>query len=316
MPELEERQIRDYVLSQWFPGKLTDDQVEIVQKIGCRRVGAITYDLYDVWMSSGQRWWVITNHTNLYPQEDFKSIDQVFTYHLGLMQITNEQFKTEPDELQAKYVSKPWRQFMRAADAMAEAEEAEDYQAVGMRCREAILTLAREHQDAEWVRVLDNRPKADDGKDWLRIYADSLTTGRPRDYMRALADKTLALAHWQTHYNKSTEWDAQLVLDATAQLLNTFTLLRVRYEQGSAERCPECDSYQLMEDTSELIERDGHYGNYGMWLHDVCLSCGWESEKKFDQWSRERLQRLVDYHTEKWSPPQRSMEELEVPSDD
>ncbi len=92
------------------------------------------------------------------------------------MQITNEQFKTEPDELQAEYVSKSWRQFMRAVDAMAEAEEAEDYQAVGMRRREAILTLAREHQDAEWVRVPDDRPKAGD-VDWLRIYADSLTTG-------------------------------------------------------------------------------------------------------------------------------------------
>jgi hypothetical protein len=80
------------------------------------------------------------------------------------------------------------------------------------------------------------------------------------------------------------------VLDATARLLNTFTLLRVRCEQGSTERCPESDSNQLMEDTGDLVERDGHYG---MWLHDVRLSCGWESEKKFDQWSRERLQRLV-----------------------
>jgi hypothetical protein len=198
IPELEELQIRDYVSSQRFPGKLKDDQVEIVQKVDRRRVGSITYDLYDVWMSSGQRWWVITNHTNLYAQEDFRNIDQVFTYHLGLMQITNEQFKTEPDELQAEYVSKSWRQFMRAVDAMAEAEEAEDYQAVGMRCREAILTLAREHQDAEWVRVPDDRPKAGD-VDWLRIYADSLTTGRPRDYMRALADKP-----WHLHTGRRT----------------------------------------------------------------------------------------------------------------
>lgn len=72
IPELEELQIRDYVSSQRFPGKLKDDQVEIVQKVDRRRVGSITYDLYDVWMSSGQRWWVITNHTNLYAQEDFK----------------------------------------------------------------------------------------------------------------------------------------------------------------------------------------------------------------------------------------------------
>lgn len=314
MSELEERGIRNYVMSQRFPARPKDDQVEVVQKVGRRRVEGTTYDLYDVWMSSGQRWWVITHHTNLYAQEDFKSIDQAFTYHLGLMRVTNEQFKTEPDELQAEYVSRPWRRFMRAVDAMREAEEAEDYQAVGMRCREALITLAREHQAAEWVRVPDERPLAGDAKNWLRIYADSLTTGRPRDYMRALAQRTWEIANWLTHYTDATEWDAQLVLDATAQLLNTFTLLRVRYEQGSAERCPECDSYQLMQDfDDELTAAEGRVGAF---LWNVCLSCGWQSEKEFDNWSIERMQRMADYVEGKCSPPKRSMEELEVPSDD
>jgi len=314
MSELEERGIRDYVMSQRCPAGPKDDQVEVVQKVGRRRVGGTTYDLYDVWMCSGQRWWVITNYTNLYPQEDFKSIDQVFTYHLGLMRVASEQFKTKPDELQVEYVNRPWRRFMSAVDAMGEAEEAEDYQAVGMRCREALVTLAREHQDAEWVHVPDERPLAGDAKAWLRIYADSLTVGRPRDYMRTLADRTWALANWQTHYTESTEWDAQLVLDATARLLNTFALLRVRYEQGSTKRCPECDSYQLMEDfDEELIATEGRVGRY---LWNVCVSCGWESEKEWDNWTVERLQRMADYIEGKWSPPKRSMEELEVPSED
>jgi hypothetical protein len=126
MSELEERGIRDYVMSQRCPARPEDDQVEVVQKVGRCRVGGTTYDLYDVRMSSGLRWWVITHHTNLYAQEDFKSIDQAFTYHLGLMRVINEQFKTESDELQAEYVSRPWRRFMRAVDAMGEAEEAED----------------------------------------------------------------------------------------------------------------------------------------------------------------------------------------------
>jgi len=313
MSELEERGIRDYVISQRCPTEPEDDQVEVVQKVGRRRVGGARYDLYDVWMSSGLRWWVITNYTNLYSQDDFKSLDQVFTYHLGLMRVTREQLETEPDELQAEYVNRPWRLFMSAVDAMGEAEEAEDYQAVGMRCREALVTLAREHQDAEWVRVPDERPLVGDAKVWLRIYADSLTTGRPRDYMSALADRTWALANWQTHYTESTEWDAQLVLDATARFLNTFALLRVRYEQGSAERCPECGSYQLMEDfDEELTLAEGRVGRF-FW--NVCLSCRWQSEKEFDNWSAERLRRMADYIDGKWSPPKRSMEELD-PGDD
>jgi hypothetical protein len=291
MSEPEERGIRDYVKSQKPPD--SDGEVSLVQKVGRRRVGATTHELYDVWMSSGSRWWVITHHTNLYSQNDFQSLGQAFTYHLGLMRVVAEQFKVQPDEIQAEFVSKPWRRFARASEAMSDADEAEDYQAVGIRCREALIALAREYQDADWVRVVSERPKVADAKGWMRIYADSLTTGRPRDYMRALVDKTWDLAVWLQHYTDATEWDAQLLLDATAQFLNTFTLLMVRHEHGSEARCPQCDSYQLMEDNGDLIEHNGHYG---MWLHDVCLSCGWKSEKRFDQWSAERLRRLIDYH--------------------
>jgi hypothetical protein len=264
-------------------------------------------------MSSGERWWVITNHTNLYRQEDFHSVDQAFTYHLGEMQVIQEQSRTEPDEIQAEYVSRPWRRFKRAVEAMDHAEEAEDYQAVGMRCRETLISLCAEHQNAEWVRLSGEPPKASDAKQWLRIYADSLTTGQPRDYLRVLAERTWDIANWLTHYTKATEWDAQLVLDATAQLLNTFALVRHRYERGSAERCPNCDSYQLMEDfDQELTMADGKVGIY-YW--NVCLACGWKSEKWWDNWTAERLRRLVAYAEGSWSPPQRSMEELDPGED-
>jgi hypothetical protein len=69
------------------------------------------------------------------------------------MQVIREQFKTEPDEIHTEYVGRPWRRFRRAVEAMDDAEEAEDYQAVGMRCREALITLGAEHQDAAWVRL-------------------------------------------------------------------------------------------------------------------------------------------------------------------
>lgn len=305
-PGPEEQGIQDYVASQ--TPQDSDDRVSLVQKVGRRRVGATTHDLYDVWMTSGQRWWVITHHTNLYAQDDFNSLDQAFTYHLGLMRILAEQFRVEPDEIQAEFVAKPWRRFGRAVDVMTHAEEAEDYQAVGIHCREALIAFGQEHRTAEWVRIPEDEPKGADAKGWMRIYADSLTTGRPRDYMRALADRTWDLAVWLQHYSAATEWDAQLVLDATSQLLNTFSLLRVRHEHGSSERCPQCDSYQLMEDSGDLVEREKHFG---VWVWQVCLSCGWKSAEQFDQWPAERLQRFVDYHTGAWSPAKRSMEELD-----
>lgn len=194
-------------------------------------------------------------------------------------------------------MSKPWRRYARAQEVMSEAVEAEDYQAVGVRCREALIALAKEDVNADWVRLPDELPQGSSVKEWMRIYADSLTIDRPRAYIRTLAEKTWDLANWLQHYSGATEWDAQLVLDATGQLLNTFTLLRIRRENESAEQCPDCDSRQLMEDSTGLIERDGHFGSEE-W--DVCLSCGWQSEHKYEQWPHDRLQRYVDYHTGKW----------------
>ena len=83
----------------------------------------LPYDVYDVLMTSAKRWWVITHHTNLYAQSDFKSMDQAFTYHLGMMRVLNEQFKTEPDELQAEYVNRPWRRLQSAFSGQHEEGE-------------------------------------------------------------------------------------------------------------------------------------------------------------------------------------------------
>ncbi len=134
MPEgPDERRIREYVLSQRPPN--SDERVVVVQKVGRRRVGQRDRDLYDVRMSNDDRWWVIADMTNLYSQADFQDLDQAFVYHLGLNQVLAEQFKVEPDEGQVEHLSTPWRKYARAVKAMAEAEESEDFQGVGVRCR-------------------------------------------------------------------------------------------------------------------------------------------------------------------------------------
>lgn len=293
MSEQEEHAIRQYVESE--TSRDHDDPVSLVQRVGRRRVGGRAHELYDVWTANGGRWWVITNMTNLYSQSDFNSIDEAFTYHLGLCLILGERFKVEADEEQAEVVSRAWRRYAKAAEAMSEAEEAEDFQAVGIRCREALLALARQHADATWVSPRTEPPKAGDFKGWLGVYSASLTTGRAGAYLRGVAEKTWDLVVWLQHYGDATEWDAELVLDATAHLLRSFTLIRVRYERGAMRRCPECDSYRVTEE-GDAEERDGRLGYAA---NDVCLACGWTSERQFEEWSREHLQRMVDYATDK-----------------
>ena len=188
MTEQEEREIRQYVASQTSD---RENEVQLVQRVGRRRVAGYTHDLYDVWMSKGDRWWVITGMTNLYSQKEFHDLDQVFTFHLGLCALLREKFRIEAHEELAEHIGRAWRRYAKAVDAMSEAEEAEDFQAVGIRCREALLALIRDHAKAEWLAGPETPPKAADFEGWVELHAQAVASGRMRSYLRELGQEDL-----------------------------------------------------------------------------------------------------------------------------
>jgi hypothetical protein len=313
MSSLEEREIRDYVASQQDAFGLEDQNVEIVQRVGRRRISGKTYVIYDVKMSGGSRWWVITEHINLYSQHHYPRIDDALTHHIGLMSVVNEQFRIQPDEEQVAPARAALRRYESAVSAMAEAVEAEDFQSVGIRCRDALIALGMAYVDDEWVVFADGdeRPKAADAKGWLRIYADSLSGNkRQHDFVRALVEKAWDAIVALQHDSNATEWDAEVVLIATQAIFRTFGTLLTKQRYGEAERCPECDSYRLRDDSdgSGLTMEDGRVGT---WVWRTCESCGWESEKEWDNWDAERLRRMADYLSGKERPPRWTMKELD-----
>ena len=314
MSKLEERDIRDYVTSQQGAFGLDGQDVELVQRVGRRRISGRTYSIYDVRMSEGSRWWVITDHLNMYSQEHHASIDDALTHHLGLMSVIGEAFRVNPDTDHVVPVRKALRRYESAVSAMAEAVEAEDFQAVGIRCRDALIALGMAYVDQTWVVIPPDveRPKAADAKGWLKIYADSLTTGsrRQRDYVRAIVEKSWDAAVALQHDSNATEWGAELVLLATQTIFRTFAILLTKERYGGSERCPECDSYRLREDSAGdgLIMENGRVG-FCTWV--TYESCGWQSEKEWDNWDAERLQRMADYLSGDYRPPRRTMEELD-----
>jgi hypothetical protein len=109
---------------------------------------------------------------------------------------------------------------------MNDAEESEDYQAVGVKCRDALIALSKEHAAAEWVGDVNNPPKAADFKGWGNIFADRLSeAGRLRSYLKAIVDKTWNLTVWLQHNSNATSVDADIVIEATAQVIGTFAKL-------------------------------------------------------------------------------------------
>jgi len=289
MPDIsepEERSIRDYVNSQ----SPEDNQAVLVQKVGSRRVLGHRRDLFDVHCAQS-RWWVITDPTNLYSQDDFPQIEQALTFHIGLGAVLAERSRSalEDAEIEAQ-VASSWRRFQQAVDTMNDAEESEDFQAVGVKCRDALIALAKDHAVAGWLGEVTQPPKAADFKGWGNIFAERLSEGRMRNYLKALVDKTWDLTVWLQHNSNATPLDADIVLEATGQLIGALAKLIHRHEVGEPARCPRCDSYRVRED----VENDDV--NEGFWNSDVCAACGWRSERFFTSWAHHfEGTDLIDY---------------------
>src|SRR5215212_8498824 len=76
--EQERGRILDYMSSQ-----APDETIELIQKVYSEQVYTIRHDIWDVHTDQG-RWWVMTNPTNLYSQDQFPNMDLALTFHVGL----------------------------------------------------------------------------------------------------------------------------------------------------------------------------------------------------------------------------------------
>jgi hypothetical protein len=127
-PPHQQRAIIDYFLSQSPDGT----EVHRAEKVASERIYGIKHDVWDVDSSDG-RWWVITNPTNLYSQEmtPTPSMDHAFALHIGVTArlLARQHLEAPVDGPPRELVSRAWRKFEQSAEALNEADEAEDFQA-------------------------------------------------------------------------------------------------------------------------------------------------------------------------------------------
>lgn len=294
--EWEERNIRQYVESQLHDD---EDGVTLVQRVGEERVLSRTHLMYDVHTVKG-RWWVITEPTNLYDQERFPELDYTLSFHLGLQLRIAQRSRVEAGDDRREHAEGAWRRYVAAVEAMNTANDAEDFQAIGVKCREALLALARENHDASWVGEVADPPKRDDLKGWMTIFAAKLLPDRrQRAYLKDVTEKTWDMAVGLQHNTNATPLDAEWTLDAVEHVLSSFMLARIKHERGAPARCLRCGSYRLVGE-GEVDVADDEEG-YASWT--TCAACGWESERDFEPFSEWRAR--VGPNLEKYLNPGR-----------
>lgn len=273
--DVEAQRIREYI--EWQTHG--EEAVLHVEKLASERVFARDYDVWDV-HTDKERWWVITNPTNLYSQALMPSLDYTLSFHIGLMARVAARREPEGTEAEQEFLLVTTRKMVQASEAFDKADESEEFQAVGMRCRECLLALIRELTTDGDIVSGPELPKAGDFPAWNDRIANDIAPGSSaehvRAYLKGTGDRAWRLVNWLTHATNSTRSDAELAVSATSHVINNYALAVLKKRINAPERCGRCNSYKITLDWRPDLGKTGLYISR-------CESCGAEKRPAHDR---------------------------------
>lgn len=266
--EREAQAIREYVELE-----SPKEKVSYLEKVATEHLFDRRLDAWDV-HTNGGRYWIITNPTNLYSQKLFPSLDYTLSFHIGLTARMMAKRRGADDDEQQDRLAAAWRRWTQAAEALDRADEAEEFQAVGMRCRECLLAMVRAIATDTMVPTGHNRPKNADFVHWSELIADTVARGpsaaEVRGYLKTLAKSTWQLVSWLTHVSGAVRFDGHMAVEATQATLAAFSRAVLRHERATPDRCPRCHSYRIGSEHVPGLGIDPPYVAF-------CESCGWNT---------------------------------------
>jgi hypothetical protein len=260
--------VKEYMQSQ-----APDLDVTFVQKVYSENVLHVRHDVWDV-HTNVDRWWVITEPMNLYSQDQFPNMDLALTFHIGLCLRIPRSERQQLSELPVEPFAEAYRHLEEAHDALRQSSEIGDYQAIGVRCREALLAFVAAAQTVIPWTSNDEPPKKADLKGWAdHIYNVSLAGAEHehrRHLYKTLLESAWKFVNWLTHA-KSSHWhDAEAGIAATENAIALSTSAVIRHLRGVPEQCPQCGSQRLSPERGyrqDLPDVE--------WERPVCDKCGW-----------------------------------------
>lgn len=222
----EAEDVRSYM--EW---QAPDEHVKHVEKVATESIYGQKMTAWDVRTSEG-KWWVITNPTNLYSQKLFPSLDYTLSFHVGVTTRMSQAEITTAQEDKHGEVN-----FL--ADTIADirltyfnAEKVEDFQAVGMKCRECLLELVRKIREQITLPKDVEIPQSANFNGWCEIIANYVAAGasndRIRGYLKSTSKAAWELVNWLTHTKSADGISAMVTVDATENIAMSFIMVSLR----------------------------------------------------------------------------------------
>jgi hypothetical protein len=262
-----EGDITDYV-----HGQARDETVQHIEKIKEEVVLGEKYEVWDV-ITDKDRWWVITNHTNLYSQRHFRSLDYTLSFHLGLMLRIRSKPNTA-DSSEPSPFDEVFRRREQAQHRSDTAVEAEDHQAVGMQLRECLISLIGALRRRVKLPSEVERPQEANFIDWSEVILNQLCPGESnkelRKHLKNTAKETWQLVNWLTHDRNANDTASTIAIQSCSTIVGHFIHILERERTGNADGCPLCKSRNIRTHFDISIKPDGDY-------YMTCGVCDWSN---------------------------------------
>jgi hypothetical protein len=261
---------------EYMRSEAPDLTVTFVQKVYAENVLHVRHDVWDV-HTNVDRWWVITQPTNLYAQEQFPNMDLALTFHIGLCLRIPRSERQQLSELTVEPFAECFRNLREASDALAHAGEVSDYQAIGVRCREALLAFTNAAQIVMPWTSSEQAPKQADLKAWADHICSVALVGASQEHRRhlfkALLEDAWKFTNWLTHARSSNWYDAEAAIATSENAVGLCTSAVIRYIRGVPEHCPACGS-------ERLVPERGYHDDFPdvEWEQPTCPKCGWRGK--------------------------------------
>jgi hypothetical protein len=265
---------REQDIARYVEIEAPDEQVQHVEMIKHEIILGDRYEIWDI-TTDKNRWWVITNLTNLYSQKHFPSLDYTLSFHVGLMM----RLRSRPRGADADEPSPFDEVFRRQEQAKNQYEasvEAVDYQAVGMQLRECLISLIAAVRRRVEVEIDANsvRPQDANVKEWSELLLDRLCGGssnqRLGKYLKNTAAHTWELVNWLTHDRDANETAASIAIHACDTMVGHLLQLVLHDRTDQTKECPLCKSRNVRTHFDHMIEPDGDY-------YVTCGECNWSN---------------------------------------
>jgi hypothetical protein len=276
--EIEER-IKEYF-------KSFDDIGQIIN-IKCEETFSdLGYDV-NVWnvKTKTDSYWVVEGENapmNLYTQNGhYFSADEAYSFHMGITQrLTkrhNDNFKHIIDELplDIERIKSISRKLNLASEKLSFDLEPEEFQSIGLICREALVDLSKELCERNEEMIKEKGFKTSDFKnvssEFINLYIPGSSNADLRNYSRKITEIAWSYSSAIVHSPNKTFPDVKIALLFTSMAVSIIENLFLKYIRFDNELvCEKCGSKKV---NILEIEQNKFIG--------ICESCKYEKELEF-----------------------------------